>query len=49
MEAEIEITPAMLEAGILAYTKADRRFDLDEEIVASIYRAMAVANRKADG
>lgn len=46
MEPDIEITPAMLEAGTLALAKADRRVDTEEEIAANIYRAMAQVSPK---
>lgn len=37
----VEITPAMIEAGLIAYMDRDSRFESHEEIVAHIYRAMA--------
>jgi len=39
-EAEIEVTPEMTEAGLVAFYKTSRRFHSDEEIVARIYRDM---------
>lgn len=44
-EAEIEITPAMTEAGLLAFSEYDDRFEGEEEAVANIYRAMVMAKR----
>jgi hypothetical protein len=44
MEPEIEITPPMIAAGTLAYSKGDLRFDSPDEIVSRIFRAM-MANR----
>lgn len=44
-EKKIEVTPEMLEAGLGAFY-TDRRFNLDEEIVCSIFREMmAVATK----
>jgi hypothetical protein len=40
---EIEITPAMLRAGALAWAKGDPEFDSFEEIAARIYREMVKA------
>ena len=42
-ENEIEVTPAMIEAGQAAYYAADRRFDGVDEIVREIYCAMRAA------
>lgn len=39
---EIEITPAMIEAGVTALYGMDRRFCTDEEIVSGIYHEMAI-------
>jgi len=47
MEAEIEITPAMIAAGISAYSLHDG-FVLGD-LVAEIYRAMETANRRSSG
>jgi hypothetical protein len=42
---EVEITPAMMEAGILAYVSYDSRFEELEDVVTRVYRAMeAVRN-----
>jgi hypothetical protein len=43
--AEIEITPEMIEAGILAYLKHDSRFDDDNEAVRQVFLAMMRARR----
>ena len=40
---EAEVTPEMIEAGLVAYRRADPRFDLDTEIVANIFHAMEKA------
>jgi len=46
-EAEIEVTPAMIEAGVATRANFDRRFDSDESLVEGIYRAMrAVSDLK---
>jgi hypothetical protein len=42
---EIEITKAMLEGGLSEFRAYDRRFDLDEDAVKAIYRAMESARR----
>lgn len=42
---EIEITPAMIEAGALALSKHDAEFESSEEAVARIFRAMLAAPR----
>jgi hypothetical protein len=39
-EARIEITPEMLEAGILEYSSREQRGESREETIARIYRAM---------
>lgn len=41
---EIEITPAMIEAGVLAWSEGDSEFEPVTEIVARIYRVMRDAN-----
>ena len=41
---EIEITPEMIEAGVVAYYASDRRFDTEDEIVTRIFKAMVRAN-----
>ncbi len=40
---EIEITDAMMKAGILAYSNWDRRFEDSECLVYEIYEAMEKA------
>lgn len=47
-EDEIEITPAMIAAGVSEFEGYDRRFDLDREIVARIYSAMVNARISDD-
>lgn len=42
-KAEVEITPAMLDAGAAALVAYDRRFDLMEEGAARVFRAMWAA------
>jgi hypothetical protein len=44
---KIEVTGKMIEAGISEYTAGDLRFELPEEIVARIYRAMVRASHKS--
>lgn len=39
-EAEIEITPAMIMAGIAAYCEWDSRFEEADGLVVSIFQAM---------
>ena len=39
----IEITPEMVEAGIAALVAYSPYFDLEEDAVISIYRAMVIA------
>jgi len=42
---EVEITSAMMEAGILAYVSYDSRFEELEDVVPRVYRSMeAVRN-----
>jgi hypothetical protein len=44
---EIEITPEMIEAGVLALTSSDLRFEGHAEIVQEVWCAMwRVASRK---
>ena len=43
----IEITPEMIEAGIMQYVSADDILETQEEIVTRIYRAMANARMGA--
>lgn len=38
--ANVEITPEMLEAGLIEWGKGDLRFDEPQEIVERIFRAM---------
>lgn len=40
---EIEVTPAMIEAGVKAFYAYDSRFEAEEAGVARIYRAMCLA------
>jgi hypothetical protein len=40
---EIEITPAMIEAGVEAFCAFDRFYDTRAEIVAGVFRAMEAA------
>ncbi len=42
-ETETEITPEMLKAGVLALSEYSSFFDLPEDGVALIYRAMEAA------
>ncbi len=37
---EIEVTPAMIEAGAVAYWRGDTRFEDAADIVREIYREM---------
>jgi hypothetical protein len=37
---EIEITPEMIEAGVLEFLSFDSRFDSEEDAVTLIYQAM---------
>ena len=43
---EIEITPAMMLAGLEAFTEYDRRFEDPEDAVARIYEEMVKAKSK---
>jgi hypothetical protein len=45
-ECEIEITPEMIEAGVMAYVQRDDVFETQEEIVSRIFRAMVEAKRE---
>jgi hypothetical protein len=40
---EIEVTPAMIEAGVEAFCAFDRFYDTRAEIVAGVFRAMEAA------
>jgi hypothetical protein len=40
---KVEITPEMLDAGIYALSLCDPPFDLSEQIVSSVFRAMVLA------
>jgi hypothetical protein len=40
---EIEITPAMIRAGVIALSEFDDRFEGEEEAVVDIFRAMVTA------
>ncbi len=37
---EIEVTPAMIEAGVIALRYYDWRFESEEEVVERVFRAM---------
>jgi hypothetical protein len=41
---DVEISPAMLDAGVYALSRCDLAFDLSEQIVACVFRAMARAD-----
>jgi hypothetical protein len=41
LDSEIVVTPAMIEAGVLAFYDVDRRIDGIEGAIESAYRAMA--------
>lgn len=41
---DVVITPAMLDAGVYALSRCDLTFDLSEQIVSSVFRAMARAD-----
>jgi len=43
---EIEITPAMIEAGVSQLADYDDRFEGRKDVVASIFRAMISARDK---
>ena len=43
----IEITPAMIEAGVEAWSEYDERFEGADEMIERVYRAMAL--RAKDG
>lgn len=38
--AEVEMTPAMVAAGVDAYWACDREFDASEKIVSEVFQAM---------
>lgn len=40
--AEIKITPEMIEAGVGAWSGYDERFESAYEMIARVYRAMAL-------
>jgi hypothetical protein len=42
-ETEIEVTPAMIEAGVGALCASNEDFEEKSDIVSAIYTAMAVA------
>jgi hypothetical protein len=44
---EVEITPAMIEAGVDCFYSHDPRIDSIEEILPSIFRAMTAAGKAA--
>lgn len=43
---EIEVTPAMIEAGVLAWSEGDAEFEPVSEIVLRVYRSMRNAGTK---
>ena len=43
---EIEITPAMIEAGVRAFTRYDFDDHNEREVVSSIFREMSIAKAK---
>ena len=43
---EIDLTPAMIEAGVGAYCARDTRVQSDEEIIVMIWEAMILAALK---
>lgn len=45
-EDEIEVTPEMIEAGALAYTDYDPRFEGIEDVAIRVYIAMTRVNRR---
>lgn len=45
-ETEIELTPAMIEAGLGAFYAFDRRCDPDEEMIVEIVSATLGASKK---
>jgi hypothetical protein len=44
--AEIEITEAMIEAGVAALASHDSRFESDEDAVMRIFMAMVTVNQR---
>jgi hypothetical protein len=46
---EIEVTPAMKDAGVLAFFENDEMFSSPEERVEPVYRAMCGARSKEGG
>jgi hypothetical protein len=40
---DVEITPAMIDAGVDAYSAADHGFDQPDSIVMAVFRAMMEA------
>jgi hypothetical protein len=46
-EEEIEITPEMIKAGILAYVSYDSRFEELEDVVPRVYKAMEAVRNAA--
>jgi hypothetical protein len=43
---EVEITPAMIKAGVLEFASFDSRVDFDRDAVLRIYLAMCSVERK---
>jgi hypothetical protein len=48
VEREIEITDAMVGAGLAAYHAWDRRYEEPEGLVIAVFEAMALAQRVLD-
>jgi hypothetical protein len=46
-EAEIEITPEMIEAGRHIFLNFDRRFDDEDECVANVYKSMELVRQSS--
>jgi hypothetical protein len=44
--SEIEITPAMIKAGVDAYVACDREFDSIEKIITDVFQAMMDTTRQ---
>ena len=39
-EAEIEVTPEMIEVGLYALSERDSRLELEEKMIERVFRAM---------
>ena len=44
---EVEVTPEMIEAGVLALTEHDCRFEPDEMAVLRVFQSMLFSSREA--